>query len=45
MSDEQAKWTITPYLVVSDAKAAIAFYGQAFGARELLRQELPDGCG
>lgn len=43
MSDEQAKWTITPYLVVSDAKAAIAFYGQAFGAREVLRQELPDG--
>lgn len=29
--------TITPQLVVSDANAAIAFYRDAFGARELVR--------
>jgi PhnB protein len=29
--------TITPQLVVSDANAAIAFYREAFGARELVR--------
>lgn len=34
---------VTPYLVVDDAKAAIAFYVQAFGAKEKLRLETPDG--
>jgi len=33
--------TITPYLVVNDAKAAIEFYKEAFGAKEILR--LPMG--
>jgi PhnB protein len=29
--------TVTPYLVVSDASAAIEFYKQAFGATEAFR--------
>ena len=35
--------TITPYLTVSDAAAAIDFYKQAFGAEELARHKAPDG--
>jgi PhnB protein len=35
--------TATPYLIVHDAKAALAFYVQAFGAVELMRLEGPDG--
>jgi len=35
--------TVTPYLAVHDAEAAIKFYTKAFGARELLRQKSPDG--
>jgi uncharacterized glyoxalase superfamily protein PhnB len=35
--------TITPYLAVRDAKAAIDFYIQAFGAKELVRMRSPDG--
>jgi len=35
--------TITPYLVVDDAAAAIDFYGRAFGAKERMRMPTPDG--
>lgn len=35
--------TITPQLVVSDANAAIPFYGEAFQARELVRNFHDDG--
>lgn len=34
---------VTPYLVVRDAKAAIAFYEKAFGAVKLYRLDAPDG--
>jgi len=35
--------TVTPYLTVSDGARAIDFYKQAFGAKELLRLDGPDG--
>ena len=35
--------TISPNLVVSDAKGAIDFYKKAFGAQELFRMNFPDG--
>jgi PhnB protein len=35
--------SITPYLIVSDATGAIAFYKQAFGAAEVMRMPAPDG--
>lgn len=35
--------SITPYLIVNDGEAAIAFYKQAFGATELMRMAGPDG--
>jgi PhnB protein len=35
--------TVTPYLIVNDAVAAMEFYKQAFGAEELLRLEMPGG--
>lgn len=35
--------TVTPYLVVQDAPAAIKFYEQVFGAKELFRLTMPDG--
>jgi uncharacterized glyoxalase superfamily protein PhnB len=35
--------TITPHLVVSRVADAIAWYTQAFGAHELLRNAAPDG--
>ena len=35
--------SVTPYLMVRDAQRAIAFYAQAFGARELMRFPMPDG--
>jgi len=35
--------SVTPYLVVQDAGAAMAFYTRAFGARELMRMPGPDG--
>lgn len=35
--------TVTPYLVVPDASAAIDFYARAFGAVELYRMQVPDG--
>jgi uncharacterized glyoxalase superfamily protein PhnB len=34
---------VFPYLRVKDAAAAIEFYGQAFGARELFRLSEPNG--
>jgi PhnB protein len=35
--------TITNYLIVQDAGAAIEFYKQAFAAKELFRLPMPDG--
>ncbi|HEV2712454.1 MAG TPA: VOC family protein [Gaiellaceae bacterium] len=35
--------TLTPYLAVEDATAAIEFYRRAFGAKERLRMPAPDG--
>jgi PhnB protein len=35
--------TVTPYLTVSDAAAALEFYARAFGARELMRMPAPGG--
>ncbi|HEY4045484.1 MAG TPA: VOC family protein [Acidobacteriaceae bacterium] len=37
--------TVTPYLVLNDAKAAIEFYKRAFGAQELLRMPVGDRIG
>jgi len=34
---------VTPFLMVHDAAAAIAFYQRAFGAKEVLRMEGPAG--
>src|SRR5262245_17549704 len=35
--------SITPYLCLKGAAAAIAFYGKAFGAVEVMRISQPDG--
>ena len=35
--------SVTPYLIVRDARKAIDFYQRAFGAVELFRLEGPDG--
>lgn len=35
--------TLTPYLILDDANAAMAFYAKVFGAKELYRTALPDG--
>jgi PhnB protein len=35
--------TLTPYLTVGNAAAAVEFYARAFGAEELDRQTAPDG--
>jgi PhnB protein len=35
--------TVTPYLTVNDGAAALAFYGRAFGAREIMRMAAPGG--
>jgi PhnB protein len=35
---------LAPYLTVSDAKAAIAFYQRALGAQLLYRNDTPDGA-
>lgn len=37
--------SVTPYLITSDAAAAIDFYQRAFGAQELFRLPMPDGKG
>jgi PhnB protein len=39
----EGQHSITPYLAISDAAKAIAFYQQAFGAVEVFRLEAPDG--
>ena len=39
----QRPTSLTPHLFVHDTDAAVAFYGTAFGAAELLRNSLPDG--
>jgi PhnB protein len=36
-------YSITPYLVIKGAAAAIDFYKQAFGATEIMRMPQPDG--
>src|SRR5213594_3862085 len=35
--------TVTPYLTINGAAAAIDWYKKAFGARELARDAIPDG--
>jgi PhnB protein len=35
--------SVTPYLALRDARAAIDFYGRAFGAELLLTLDMPDG--
>jgi PhnB protein len=35
--------TVSPYLIVNDAAAALDFYGKAFGAVELMRHKDPSG--
>jgi PhnB protein len=35
--------TVTPYLAVDDATEAIQYYTKAFGAKERVRMETPDG--
>ena len=35
--------TVTPYIIVDGAAAAIEFYGAAFGAEELFRMDAPGG--
>ena len=35
--------SVTPYLILNDAAAAIDFYKRAFGATELMRMPGPDG--
>ena len=35
--------SVTPYLIVTNAKDAIHFYKQAFGAKQVLRMDRPDG--
>jgi|SRR5215472_5219179 PhnB protein len=35
--------TVTPYLVVDNAKAAIEFYRRAFGAKEVMKMDGPGG--
>ena len=37
--------SVTPYLVVDDAKAALDFYKRAFGAEEVLRLPMGDRIG
>ena len=43
MMDESAFTTLTPYIVVRDAKAAIEFYKRAFGAVARSVMDTPDG--
>ncbi len=37
--------SITPYLIVEDAKSALDFYAKAFGAQELFRMPMADRIG
>ena len=42
---EDGYHSVTPYLTVSDAAAAIEFYGKAFGATEVMRMPMGDKIG
>jgi PhnB protein len=35
--------TVSPYLAVEDAARAIEYYAKAFGAKEVVRMDAPDG--
>jgi PhnB protein len=35
--------TITPYLIVDNAKKALEFYKKAFGAKEVMKMDMPNG--
>ena len=37
--------SVTPYIIVDDAAAAIDFYKQAFGATEVMRMPMGDRIG
>ena len=37
--------SVTPYLTVDDARAALDFYARAFGASEIMRMEMGDKIG
>jgi PhnB protein len=39
----EGRHSVTPYLTVHDAARAIDFYQQAFGAKEVMRMNGPDG--
>ena len=39
----QGYHTLTPYMTVRDARAAIDFYSKAFGAETVLKLDMPDG--
>jgi PhnB protein len=39
----QGYHTLTPYMTVRNASAAIDFYRKAFGAEKVLRLDMPDG--
>jgi PhnB protein len=39
----QGYHTLTPYMTVRDARAAIDFYAKAFGAETVLKLDMPDG--
>ena len=39
----QGYHSVTPYLIVAGAAEAIRFYGEAFGAEEVLRMTMPGG--
>jgi PhnB protein len=42
MAKPKQEFGLTPYIVVRDAKAAIAFYQEAFGAKEIFRLVAPN---
>lgn len=37
--------SVTPYIIVDDAAAAIDYYAKAFGAREMMRMPMADKIG
>ena len=37
--------SVTPYIIVDDASAAIDFYSRAFGAKEVFRMPMGDKIG
>ena len=39
----QGYHTLTPYMTVKNARAALAFYAEAFGAEKVLLLDMPDG--